>query len=191
MSDALTAIARDQRRGRCFSQYLEAVCRFLEKPTAANKKATVEAARETDEVRGGYFSGQISLADGIGEILEKLRSGDKQTWAKFLFRLKDSHDLKVLKKLSPFAGQLLVSVDYGCGFVSFYGDWAPFIASIIAKDKGWKVYDADNYVVALPIPDAKKAEVFWIGCGASGPSIPKDHPRSSDAPSLRIHDDDD
>jgi hypothetical protein len=187
MSDAMTDIAQDERRSVCYSRYLEAVSIFLEKPTDDNKKAAVEAAGKTDGVPGGYFGGRTSFADGVIELLEKLASGDKQVWAKFLASLKDNnYDFQILKKLSPFAGQLLVSVDYGCGFVRLYGDFEPLIAKIIEEDKGWKVYDADKYFMALPMLDAKKSEVFWIGCGASGPGIPKDHPRPGNAPPIFI-----
>ncbi|MDD5099120.1 MAG: hypothetical protein PHP35_02150 [Candidatus Colwellbacteria bacterium] len=180
MSDALTDLARDEERDRCISKYLEAVCYFLKDQTDDNKRIAVEAARGADEVPKGFFGGQTSLAKNIEELLEKLASGDKQAWAKFLFGLGETgHDFHILKSLSPFAGKLLISVDYGCGFANFRGEVESLIFSIIHEGKGWKTYDADDYLIALPMPNTAEAEVFWIQCGIFGPEIPVDRPRSA------------
>ena len=186
MSDALSDIARDQRRGQRYMSYLDTIRVFLAKPTKKNRQAVSKVALNTDQVQRGYFSDRTSLAEQVDVLLSGLKSGDKRIWAKFLFSLRDNWEFQKFKKLSPFTGQLLISVDYGCGFVNFHGDLEHFIADIIAKGKGWKTYDADDYVVVLPMPNTKRAKVFWIRCGISGPGIPIDHPRSSNAPSTPV-----
>ncbi len=170
MSDALTDIARDEQRGRLYGSYPEALKAFLTNPTDENKKEVIRMAEETDSVKGGYWGGRTSLSNDVETTISKLQEGDKTVWAKFLFSLKDQHDFQAFKLLSPFADKLLIAVNYGCGFVNFHGELEPLIASIIRDGKGWKTYDADDYVVALDKPDTENAEVFWVKCGILGVS---------------------
>lgn len=165
MSDALTDISRDQERGRRYDTFLKALKAYLKEPTPDNRGEVVRLAQETDEVVGGYFGGRTRLAEDIEKKLDLLSGGDRAAWAKFLFSLHDTRDFKDLKKLSPFAGKLLVVADYGIGFVTFRGDVENFVDSIIQGDKGWRIYDADKYVVVMDQPDRSKAEVFWVGDG--------------------------
>lgn len=174
MSDALTDIACDQRRGRLYGSYLEALKAFLTNSTAENRSEVIKMAKETDSIRGGYWGGQSSLSENIEEIISKLQEGDKDTWAKFLFSLKDLHDFRKFKLFSPFADKLLIAVDYGCGFVSFHGELEPFIASLIHSDRSWKTYDADDYIIALDEPNTEDVEVFWVSCGIGGVSGPRE-----------------
>ena len=84
MSDAFTDIVRDQERAGCYSRYLGAVRAFLSHPTKKNRKAAIAAASKTDGVAGGYFGGRTRIAGGVEEMLDRLKSNDRQTWVEFL-----------------------------------------------------------------------------------------------------------
>jgi len=158
-------------------QYLEAIREYLAAPDDRNRQAVVDAAEETDQVRGGYFSGGTMLSDKVDSLLEGLKNGDKSTWVRFLSSFReDEHDFAIMKNLSPFKGQMIIIVDYGCGFVKLQGDIHPFLDSLI-EGKDMRIYDADKYFVTLPFLDATKMQVSWIRCGGSGPMIPTDGPR--------------
>jgi hypothetical protein len=176
MSDGLTDVARDQRRGRCYDEYLESIRVFLGDPTDENRQKALLGAKNTDAVPSGYFGGRTELESKAEALLADLQGGDKSAWAKFLFSLKDSRDFRIFKEISPWKDQLLIAVDYGCGFVHFHGDIEPFMRSII-NGKDMRTYDADDYLVVLPKIAVEETEVFWVRCGASGPGIPTDRPR--------------
>lgn len=177
MSDALSDIARDQARGRCYSSYLEAICVYLADPSEEKRQVVIAAASDTDTVRGGYFGSKTNFSDDVANLLEGLKNGDKPTWAKFLSSLcSNQHDYAVLRTFSPFQDRTLVFVNYGCGFVTLYGDIQPLLDSII-HDENMRTYDCDKYLVSLSRLDTAKAEVLWIKCGGSGPDIPTDRPR--------------
>lgn len=150
--------------------YLEAVEALL--TGKGSRKNVFKEARRTDGVRTGYenevhFEGRINL------IIDGLLGHSKEAWAKFLFVLQDDSDFQRFKKLSPFADQLIVAVDYGIGFVHLHGDVENFLSSVIGGEKKLMTYDADDYLVVLPRPDTKKAEVFWVGNGCSDVSGPR------------------
>ena len=69
---------------------------------AENKKAVIDAAKKTEEVRGGYWRGKTNYLQNIEENLEQLQSVNKEAWAKFLFSLQDLCCFADFKKLSPF-----------------------------------------------------------------------------------------
>lgn len=174
MSDALTDLATDERRQRRHLSFLDALCVFLRDPTESNKDEAISKAQLTDQVPTGFFGGRTSLSSNISVTLDSLRDGDKQVWAKLLFSLAE-HSFQKMKVHSPFANQLLVVVDYGVGFVTLRGDVQAFLAKLIGTGKGWKTYDCDKYLVALPSPDPEKAEVFWVDChGQKGPRTATD-----------------
>lgn len=170
----MTDIARDERRGRLFNDYLEALRTFLLDPNEENKAVVINSAANVDGVPRGFFGGRTSLARDVEDKIELLKNGDKQTWSKFLFSLKDGPEFKVFKAISPFAGKMIIAVDYGCGFVHCYGDVQGLIDSLIRRDKGWTTYDADDYLVVLDQPDLSNAEVHWVGCGISGVKGPRE-----------------
>ncbi|NCN07580.1 hypothetical protein GW933_02690 [Candidatus Falkowbacteria bacterium] len=174
MSDALTDMARDERRSRLFNDYLNSLRLFILDPTEENKVAVVKSVSTVDDVPRGFCGVRTSLARDIEDKIELLKKGDKQAWSKLLFSLKDSPEFNVFKAISPFAGKMIIAVDYGCGFVHFYGDVEPLVNNIIKSDNGWTTYDADDYLVVLDAPDTNSAEVHWIGCGISGVNGPRE-----------------
>ena len=170
MSDALTDIARDEKRGRLHDAYLESIRQYLLKPNEKNKQKVIKEAQEVDGVRGGYFGGPTHIAMGVEARLANLKDGDKDTWGRFLSGV-TGENRKALKELSPFAGKLLIFVDYGRGFVTLSGEIESYVASLIHR-KGLKTYDCDDYLIALDVPQAG-AEVQWLRCGRSDVKGPR------------------
>lgn len=180
MSDALTDIARDTRRAEVFGEYLEAVKAYLLDSSQETFKNAVEAAQVVDGVPRGYWGGRTSLSKDIEKRLRSLKRGNKQEWARFLslvmrYDISYRHLFEEFKAISPFKDKLLVHVDYGCGFVHFGGEIEAFFAKIIREHAGWKTYDADDYFVALPMPEINEdTEVIWLHCGILGVKGPRE-----------------
>ena len=181
MSDALTDIARDQRRGRNYYGFLTLLTDYLEKK-ADDKELlgqVIEAAKDTDAVGGGYWGGRTQLSVSLEERIRLLRESDRTEWAKLLAQTSSEPSVyQRLKAISPFPAALLVQVDYGCGFVTFKGELEEFFAKLIRNQKGWQTYDCDEYLVVLPMPDTKEAEIIWLNCdsgisGGKGPRLVK------------------
>jgi hypothetical protein len=174
MSDALTDIARDGQRARSFYSFLELLEDYLkaENRTEDMLQKVIQAAQVTDAVRRGYFSGSTNISQDLAEKIKLLIAGDKHTWA-WLLAMVDGTSRDRLKELSPFKGMIVIHVDYGCGFVTFKGDFEPFIGNLIRQQKGWKTYDADDYLVVLPTPAIEGAEIFWLRCGIGGVDGPR------------------
>ncbi len=173
MSDALTDIARDERRAQLYADYLQALRVFLQDQTPENKEAIMIAAAATDQIRRGFHSSRTNLVKKISETIDLLVSGDKGTWAKLLFNLMIESDIEAFKALSPFAGKMLLSVDYGCGFVRIGGDIEPFLNRLIGQDKNLKTYDGDEYLVVMDQPNISDAEVHWLYSGIVGVDGPR------------------
>ena len=177
MSDALTDIARDQSRGEKYRNFLELLTDYLESKdkTKDALKKIIEAARETDSVRGGYWGGRTKLFHGLLQRINALEKGDESEWARLLAEMNSRYPLyKRVKAISPFVGKMLIHVGYGRGFVNFdrdTGDLANFLSQAIAKGKGWETYQGDAYMVVLPEPTAQEIEVIWLErYGKDGPT---------------------
>jgi hypothetical protein len=107
MSDALTDIARDERRAREFERFAELVLEHL------RGKATVDAvkiaATDVDGVPRGYWGGQTSFADKVEVMLQKLRENDEATWLRWLRLINESWGLyDTTKEASPFKGKFII-----------------------------------------------------------------------------------
>ena len=161
MSDAFTDMAREQNRAGYFFEYLQAVKKFLLKPTARNKKAAIQAAEKADSVRGGIFDG-YSISSDASVYLNYLKAGELSTWARFLFMVQNSSEFHNFKALSPFIYKTCVLVDYGTGSVKLHGDFQPLIDKLISQDYGWKTYDGDKYFVALDKIDLVESNAFCV-----------------------------
>lgn len=112
MSDALTDIARDQRRSELLRDYLLVVIDYLSDQTEEKYSKVLALSEIVDSVVGGYWSSSpTKTANGLPEKLERLKANDEGTWAgllaEFLFNEFYSGYLKA-KKLSPFCGRALV-----------------------------------------------------------------------------------
>lgn len=171
MSDALTDIARDERRAREYGSYIEALLDLLE--GNAEEEQVVEAARRTDEVRGGYWGGGTDLSQEVRERIERLRSGDDREWGRLLDSLaRDgtwTHGRYYrAKALSPWRDRMLLHVDYGCGFSTIH---SPDLDAIVRR-ADMMAYDADDYVVIVPVKP-EEPSVVWTRCGILGQDGPR------------------
>ncbi|MEK7646846.1 MAG: hypothetical protein AAB378_00540 [Patescibacteria group bacterium] len=175
MSDAMTDMYRDAERDRHFDAYLKSVKEYLENPKTENLVKVLEAAENTDNVHGGYWGGTTNLRKYVEKLLAQLRANDKEAWTKFLsMLLANKHPIfQEFKAMSPFKDKLLILVDYGCGFVTMKSELQNMLDECISQGKNLKTYDADKYLVALPMPDLGKAEVKWLHCGYLGAKGPR------------------
>lgn len=201
MSDALTDISRDGQRAGNFARFLNALQNWLADSNKKNFKKVIEAAKSTDAVRRGYWGGQTSISVNIEERLKKLKNRNKAEWATVLSWIIDGYwfEFQELKKFSPFNNKLLHFVNYGRGFMDVHAEpRAPFkldngtVNRIIAS-KNMKIYDADDYLVALDkkihpyelrdLADSdnqrkynqilQTIDVIWLSCGIVGITGPR------------------
>jgi hypothetical protein len=116
VSDALTDIARDERREEYFCDYIEKILSFLE--GRATQESVVEAARTCDVVPRGYWGGKTSLAVNTSKLLDEILANKKETWAWILHTSGERHPClskthKKLKALSPWPQKQMKHVSFG------------------------------------------------------------------------------
>lgn len=179
MSDALTDIARDQRRGTLFEDYLANLANYLEKPNKKKYKVLKDSAELVDSVPRGYWGGSTSLSNGIGIYIKRLKEGDKTTWGKLLNVSKGREQYNQLIKISPFKDKLRIHVDYGKGFSNIdFGDLESRIHAHLRK-KDYRTFDCDKYDVILNLSEADldklldSSEIIWSNCGIVGVKGPR------------------
>ena len=168
MSDGITDSYRDQRRCECYDDFLESLADYLENKTDENLKELKSATKSVDDVPLGLMTGSTKLVQGLDKMLAQLLAQDKRTWGALLLTVVGSYPNNTfikLKAMSPFAGQVLISVEYGIGFVHLGGELESFLGNIIANQKNLKTYDADKYLVNIQESALAKAKVTWLGCG--------------------------
>lgn len=165
MSDGITDAYRAERRWREFERHICAIKDYILNPDEFHFKQAIEVATIIDRDEGTKFT------EELGNLLPKLMAVDEDiknsAWAKLLAKSYESMYFDSLKKLSPFKEKIVAFVDYGEGFVTFYGDIEKFFSKSVA-DKGLKTFDCDKYIVVMPKPKPKDVEVFWTGCGILG-----------------------
>lgn len=186
MTDGMTDAFRMTQDALRRESYCDELVKYLKGPTKERLQAVIAAAKYED--CGGGFGGGSGrkLSENIEERLKKLRENDREEWIGLLESVcRERWNFLKLKPLSPFAGKLFIVVDYGIGFVNFYGDTEHFFRSLIEGKKGWKTYDGDKYAVILEKPNLEASEIVWLGGGNSC------GPRSKHEPSTRFGDDDD
>jgi len=175
MSGGPSDLMRDSERSDYYIEYLEAIARFIkifQKNGEQDKKLLdkiIKTAKMVDGVPRGYNTGQTNLSKDIDQKIQNLINQDKETWAKLLAPicsqpLEYYNIYQKLKSLSPFNDKILIYVDYGHGFVTIKGELGEFIARAIQKNKGWKTYDGDEYLLAIPLPSMEDAEITWLRC---------------------------
>lgn len=177
MSDGITDSYRDERRAKRYEDFLDVLALYIENQTPENFNELKSAAKAVDDVPRGLISGPTKLAEGLDDMVGKLIERDKKTWGKLLLGsmgLYPKNTYKKLKNLSPFAGQLLIGVDYGLRFVTLDGEeLQEFLDHLIGNRKNLKIYDADKYLVTLPESIIERAEVTWLRCGIYGIKEPR------------------
>jgi hypothetical protein len=171
MSDALTDIARDERRATKYHRYTEALLDHLE--GKATVEQVVDAAKMTDDVPSGYWGDKTDLERDITGRLERLRDGDEGEWSKLLDLLSQQPSWRIdlyyrAKAISPWPDRLLIHVDYGLGFATTR---CPDLHRIIAGAE-MRTHDCDDYMVAIEVSDDDPL-VMWTGCGIVGYDGPR------------------
>lgn len=173
MSDGMTDVARDMRRGKALEGYFEAIAEYLKDQTETALQNVVAAAQDADAVPRGYFSGSTNVQAKLQERMQALVQGDASAWAKLLWQCYNSYPhYQNLKALSPYKDKLFVLVDYGMGFATLKGDVQGIFDTLIRK-RGWKTYDCDTYAVMMPEPLHEGVEIAWLDCGIGGVRGPR------------------
>ena len=168
MSDGITDSYRDQEREERYGDFLVSLANYLENKTPKILRALNAAASAVDDMPRGLMIGQTNLAQDLDLMTTRLIENDQRTWGQLLSTALGRYPGKVykrLKKLSPFAGKILIEVDYGCGFVNLRGEIRPALDQIIQNVSNLKIYDADKYIVAIPESALAQAKVTWLHCG--------------------------
>lgn len=114
MSDALTDIARDQRRSRGFAAFISSLLDFVKDPTENARVQAINLAKSCDDVPRGYWGGQTALANTAPELLGKLLTADKPAWG-WLLLVSSQADIQAyqqLKMLSPWPTKEMAHVSY-------------------------------------------------------------------------------
>ncbi|GEM_PF-2934184 len=165
MSDALTDIARDERRARNVNNFLRGLIDYLQ--GNLNEEEVIRRAKIASGGRHGYFSGPVDLVTGLDKELKQLKRGTQKTWAKALFRYRNSDIFfHILCHLSPWKLSKIVCVDYGMGFARVIRYPEDFLIkegdiNKAISEKDWITYDCDDYLVVFYSDNSRK--VFWIG----------------------------
>lgn len=174
MSDGCTDARRDQERGERYEQWLNALKSYLLKPTGKTFNAAIEAAKHCDAFKlRGYHSGSTAVSRSVMGNLLKLKDGDKNAWVTLLAEVMDAEFFSEFKALSPFAANIILRVEYGCGFSNLPPGLEELMRHVIDKEHNMKVRDGDDYLVILPPIDAKEVGVHWLKCGILGQKGPR------------------
>lgn len=171
MSDALTDIARDEKRARGYLDYLSKVVQYLKEPSEENLREIKAAACETDSVKRGYQSGQTNLSSKLDTRLRALKNGDETEWARLLWSIEPDAELyDKLVEISPFKGKVLLKVNYGNNFVHVGRNGL----DELVEGANFKAGDCDDYILSVPKEMMKGIGVTWVRCGIRGQNTPRD-----------------
>lgn len=171
MGDALTDARRVMDRDEAYGVYLEALLGHLSQQETMTYEQVVLSAERVDAVPG---RGRTQLAARVENLVLKYTAGDKQEWSQLLFRLQANWSplFNSFKEISPFAGQLLVFVNYGNRFVTLEGELQRVLDGIITQADR-RTYDCDKYLVTIGGVDVNQTEVVWMGCGIEEQNEPR------------------
>ena len=169
MSDALTDIVRDGKRGSNHDKFLKLLIDYLgsEKKTELALEEIKKAAVKVDDVHGGWTA-ETHLSKGLSEGTAALERGDKVEWARILVVISSFSDLyEKAKAISPFAGKFIICADRmsdsSIHFGQEKGDLKKFVRQM-TKERGlWKETTCvDSFLLTFPEPDADKIDVVCM-----------------------------
>jgi hypothetical protein len=148
MSDALSDIARDERRGRAFSECLYNLANYLEKPSKITYSALRKSAEETDSVHGGYWGGgNTNLNNELIPFLRNLHKNDITTWVNLMDKAKDCYsEKKRLKSLSPVKDFVIFPINY---HINELGDFTNIVYNLILQN-GEDISGSNKYFLLIP-----------------------------------------
>ena len=114
MSDALTDIARDQRRNRGFAAFISAILDFVKDPTEEARDTAMNLARSCDDVPRGYWGEKTNLTEQATKLLLDILSADKTAWGWLLLVSSEVDTLayRHLRRLSPWPTKEMERVSY-------------------------------------------------------------------------------
>jgi len=173
MSDALTDIARDQRRAENLEKFLELLAKYIENPKRKTRVAVLAAATATDEVRGGYWGASTDIVKDLEAKIALLLTGERTEWARILSLAERTHAYRRLKALSPFANDILIKADYGMDCLTFSAKEIDNLIYEIVRRRKLVAYDCDKYLIVLPGIDLKKTDAIWLDSGRRGVTGPR------------------
>ena len=84
MSDALSDIARDEKRNYLLGKYVVKAKKFSAEPCRENLDEAIAAAHAVDSVSGGYWGGKTEIFYRIEKALNELKSKHGDRWEEFL-----------------------------------------------------------------------------------------------------------
>lgn len=177
MSDGITDSYRDQRRTEYYEAFLKLLAVYLEQQTDENLRKLKSAAGSVDDVPRGLITGQTDLVKCLDDMLAELLATNKRRWALLLLTAINMYPQATylrLKAMSPFAGKILIQVDYGMNFVTIRGELQYFLDRIIQRERNMKIYEGDDYLVTFPESAMDNVEVEWLRCGIYGVKGPRE-----------------
>jgi len=117
MSDALTDLARDERRASAVNWYCIKLLEWLKAKALPEAKeaydAVAKAAEDADSIHGGYWgSGSTHLSKDLESRLRLLAANDEREWIK-LVASPDPDCCGPFMDVSPFKGMTLMFYRHG------------------------------------------------------------------------------
>jgi len=164
MSDALTDIARDERRAECFENFGRKVIEFIKNPNNDTRQEVTSAAKNTDNVVGGYWSrDKTNLEKGIDGRLDKLQNGDNEEWSGLLFAFDGNYKLwDELKAVSPFSDMVVVFIEYGMGKTEISGELEEAVKEVLLL-KETEREGRNRYCIVMPKINSSEIKTIWVG----------------------------
>ena len=177
MSDGISDIARDEKRGEYFSIYLDKLKEYLKHPSKKSRDSTIEAAKNTDSVARGYHGGKTNIQEGLEEKMDLLSKNDKREWSRLLYAISDQSQYKGFRDISPFKDCLAIEVDYGSGSMHIEVSGLKDAVSDLLHKKDYKTYDCDKYLITIPVGNLEllleKSDITWLRSGVYGRKTPR------------------
>ncbi len=171
MTDAFSDLARDEKRNRRYSEFIDKLVSYLKNPSEDSYGNLMNSAKETDSVNGGFWTGRTNIAKSLDEKLEKLEKGDKTEWARMLRTCKTcTKQYQKLKQISPFEG-ILFEVHYGNRYVELKSDKLTDLITEKLENGDFRTYDCDTYLAEINNEDLN---ITWVRCGILGKNYPRD-----------------
>jgi hypothetical protein len=119
VSDALSDIARDERRAAAYMDFLQALVDYVISPDNTHLTAIYTAADECDSIPRGYWGGRTDLGsrERCRELAEGLTAQKPEPWAWLLNELSEDYwtgnRYTTAKVLSPWPNKKHCFVSYG------------------------------------------------------------------------------
>ena len=74
MSDGMTDVRRDEDRRANYTRYIVALASYLTNPNEENKTEAIKIAKETDDVKRGYWDAPTIISPNLASHLHDLKN---------------------------------------------------------------------------------------------------------------------